>query len=280
VSDTPQPSEWSGATMPSAKAIRELIGAGPFGVPGRISLAALYATRWKRHGRAAVPLQGGGKVFLNRSTLPSDLETLREMFVPRKNPYGADYERSVVLDIGAHKGYFAAFALVRGARSVVSYEPATENFALLERAAVSFRRQGMRWETRHAAVGAESGSGELALSAESWTHSLHADLPSTGPAQAVSSESVSIVSAEIALDQAAVEADGARLIVKIDAEGAECEICRADAKAWSPVDELFVETHDSAPCEVDALLAEPQRSGLVVAGNAGPVLRLSRGGAR
>jgi len=276
--DETRPSEWHGATMPSAAAIRELIGAGPFGVPGRMKLTAISATRWNRHGRAGVALRDGGKVFLSRSTLASDLETLREIFVPRKNPYGADYGGAVVVDIGAHKGYFGAFALLGGARCVVSYEPASENFALLERAAASFRRRGLQWETRQAAVGEESGSGVLSLSAESWTHSLHARLPPSGPAQRVSSEVVSVVAGREVLDDARRRASGDRLIVKIDAEGAECEICRAAASAWDPVDELFVETHDSAPCTVDDLLAEPRRSGLAPVENRGLVLRLTRTG--
>jgi FkbM family methyltransferase len=275
MSDTIQPEEWSGAKMASAAAVRELIGVGPFGLSGRLRLATLYATRWLRSGRFAIPLRNGGRVFLNRGTLASDLETLREMFVPRKNPYRADYEGAVVLDIGAHKGYFAAFALVHGARCVLSYEPASENFELLERAAATFRRRGIRWETRHAAVGEESGSAVLEVSAESWTHSLHA-LPQSGPARAVSSEVVEIVAARLALDEAGRAASGGKLIVKIDAEGAECQICRADATNWAPVSELFVETHDSAPCEVSDLLAEPGRAGLAPLERAGPVLRLSR----
>ena len=88
--DETRPSEWGGATVPSAAAIGELMGTGPFGVSGRIRLATLSVTRWNRHGRAGVPLRGGGSVFLNRSTLASDLATLREIFVPRKNPYRAD----------------------------------------------------------------------------------------------------------------------------------------------------------------------------------------------
>ncbi len=276
--DETRPSEWGGATMPSAAAIRELMGTGPFGVPGRLKLATLSATRWNRHGRTGVPLRGGGRVFLNRSTLASDLETLREIFVPRKNPYRADYEGAVVVDVGAHKGYFGAFALLGGASCVLSYEPASENFTLLERAAASFRRRGLQWETRRAAVGEEAGSGVLSLSAESWTHSLHARLPPSGPAHRVSSEVVSIVAGRDVLEDARRKASGERLIVKIDAEGAECEICRAAASVWDPVDELFVETHESAPCAVDDLLAEPRRSGLAPVENQDLVLRLTRAG--
>lgn len=264
--------------MPSMAAVRELMGVAPFGLPGRLKLAGIYATRWNRRGLAAVPLRDGGKLLLDRRTLASDLETLREMLVPRKNPYAADYKGALVLDIGAHKGYFAAFALLSGARCVISYEPASANFALLERAAKTFRKRGMRWEARRAAVGAESGSGVLAVSAESWTHSLH-PLPPSGPARAVSSETVAVVAARTALEEAGREASGGRLIVKIDAEGAECEICRVEAASWSPVSELFVETHESAPCEVSDLLTEPRRSGLAPLERAGPVLRLTRGAA-
>ena len=46
-----------------------------------------------------------------------------------------DYAGAVVLDLGAHKGYFGAYALARGARLVISFEPETANLELLERGA-------------------------------------------------------------------------------------------------------------------------------------------------
>jgi len=71
---------------------------------------------------------------------PIDWETLKWVLVDEAYP--TDYAGAVVLDIGAHKGYFGAFALERGARTVISFEPESRNFELLERCAASYREQG------------------------------------------------------------------------------------------------------------------------------------------
>jgi hypothetical protein len=56
----------------------------------------------------------------------------------------------------------------------------------------------------------------------------------------ISSETVDVVSIESVLRQAVESADGRRLVVKIDAEGAECDICTgSDSRLWQGVDELF-----------------------------------------
>jgi FkbM family methyltransferase len=277
VADAGEPTEWSGAGPASAARIRELAGVGPFGPAGRIALAMLYAMRWTHRGLHSVPLAQGGTLYLSRRTLESDFETLREIFLPRKNPYTASYTHATVLDVGAHKGYYGAFALLGGASRVFSYEPASDNYKLLDRAAASFRRAGRQWETRRAAVGAAAGLGVLQVSAESWTHSLHAALPETGSARAVSSEVVELVTGAEVLAEAADAADGGRLIVKIDAEGAECEIClETDTQAWAAVDEVFIETHESAPCDSAMLAGRLKAAGLVTTGANGSVVHLVR----
>jgi FkbM family methyltransferase len=271
------PTEWTGAEAPNAVAIRELAGVGPFGAAGRFALSRLYATKRLRRGLVRLPLSSGGSVWVSRRTLDSDFQTLREMFVPRKNCYGAEYAGAVVVDIGAHKGYYAAFALLMGARCVHSYEPASENYALLERAAASRRPGSASWQTRNAAVGAKSGSGVLNVSAESWAHSLHAGLPRSGPARAMTFEAVEVVSGEDVLTQAVVAAAGGKLIVKIDAEGAECEIClQTDPSVWKAVDDLFVEVHDFAPCDRRTLATHLRNTGLTPTSGSGPVVHLTR----
>jgi FkbM family methyltransferase len=274
----PGPSEWTGAEAPTGVAIRELAGVGPFGHAGRLALARLYATRRLRRGLVRLRLSSGGSVWVSRRTLDSDFQTLREMFVPRKNFYrSADYAGAVVVDIGAHKGYYGAFALLMGASCVYSYEPASENYSLLERAAASRDPGAAAWETRNAAVGAKPRSGVLEVSAESWAHSLHAGLPRSGPARALTSEAVQVVAVGDVLAEAVEAAAGRKVIVKIDAEGAECEIClQTDPSIWGAVDDLFIEVHDFAPCDPPALLTEFQRAGLGPSSGSGPVIHLAR----
>lgn len=275
--------EWSGAERIRADRIREVMGTRPhgdaraFGAAGLLKIALLYATRWLRRGQVAIPVRNGGALYIDRRTAESDWQTLREMLLRRKNFYATEYDGAVVVDIGGHKGYFGAYVLLGGAACVYSYEPAAENYAPLERAASSFRRAGRSWTTRHAAVGARAGTARLWISAESWSHSLSTSLPITGPARMISSETVDMVSIESVLRQAAESAGGRRLVVKIDAEGAECDICTgSDSRLWQGVDELFVETHTFADCGPEDIVAALRPAGLVGREWQGSVLRLQR----
>lgn len=271
------PSRWAGADAPTVRALRELAGVGPFGARGRLALAWLFATRWLGRGSVRLSFASHGAVYVDRSTSASDIAALREIFVPRKNPYGTTYDDAVVVDIGGHKGYFGVFVLLAGARSVVSYEPASANYAALARTAAAFTRAGARWQVRKAAVGVEPGETALALSAESWAHSLAAPLPERGPARRVATEMVEVVSGADVIREAARAAAGTRLIVKVDAEGSECELCpRLGAEVWGLVDELFVETHEAAPCGLADLLAPLASAGLVLRGERGSVAHLAR----
>ena len=49
-----------------------------------------------------------------------DLVVFMELFLLRR--YEIDYRNSVVVDIGAHKGYFLAYALLNGAAVVFAFE--------------------------------------------------------------------------------------------------------------------------------------------------------------
>ena len=88
-----------------------------------------------------------------------DWESLK--FVVADNAYQTDHAGAVVLDVGAHKGYYGAYAIERGARAILSFEPETANLELLERAAATYRARGVAWEVRQVAVGAEKGDAEL-----------------------------------------------------------------------------------------------------------------------
>jgi FkbM family methyltransferase len=165
-----------------------------------------------------------------------------------------------VVDVGEHKGYFGAFALLRGAAVVLSLEPERDNFRLLELTAASFRARGYEWVTRRAAVWSEPGQATLRVDAESWSHALTAlETQAAGSeVQRVERESM-----EALLDEARALAAGRRIMVKIDAEGAECAIVAGTpASAWASVDEGFVEVHDFAPCTSQEVVARLAGAGL------------------
>lgn len=173
--------------------------------------------------------------------------------------YRGDYRDAVVVDIGAHKGYYGAYALLEGAVEVHSFEPETENLALLRRTAATF---GDAWVVHGAAVGSVAGSATLNVSAESAGHSI-VKSQATGPRMTLRSESVAVVALADVI--ARVRRPGSRLIVKIDAEGAECDIVLATpASVWQGVDQVFLEVHDFAPCSTAAIVDHLVAAGLRV----------------
>src|SRR5918998_5405122 len=107
----------------------------------------------KRFGKTDFELRlPGGSVFVAAETFAVDQATLHEIFLA--HDYETDFSNATVVDFGAHKGYFGAYAISTGAASVISYEPERQNFAYLERAVSSFRsKQSADWRAYKAGVG-------------------------------------------------------------------------------------------------------------------------------
>jgi predicted RNA methylase len=102
----------------------------------------------------------GGPVFLGQRSTFIDVMTVVDVWSGPMFP--ADCRDRVVLDIGAHKGYFGAWALAQGATAVVSCEPESENFRLLSRAVAANDRRAA-WEVDRVALdGVERVGGALA----------------------------------------------------------------------------------------------------------------------
>jgi FkbM family methyltransferase len=194
---------------------------------------------------------------------PIDWKAFIEIFA--NDEYAAPYSGACVLDVGAHKGYFGAYALARGASSVVSFEPEAKNFRTLSDTA---ERLGDKWRTRQAAVGGESGIGTLLVDRSSWSHSL------VRVAQPVAEQPVTVVTLDQALQD--VPFDSAFVIVKIDAEGSECDILRRP-EALARADVLLVEWHDEkAPCSREELTLNVEHAGLRLEPRSGGILRFAR----
>ena len=181
----------------------------------------------------------------------------------------------MVVDIGAHKGYYGAYALAHGARAVVSYEPETANFALLG-ARPTARRRGGEWQTRHCAVGAERGEAELHVMGASWGHALHP--PRRSPGTRSESNRCGSRRSRTSSRMPSALAGGARVIVKVNIEGEECPtILGTPASAWAGVAELYVETHHGRPAVRDELARHLEAAGFTRRESAHPaVLRLTR----
>lgn len=244
------------------------------GTIGRASLVVGYLSRRLVPGALAIRFPLGRRVYIRRRTFNSDFEAFRGVFLPRRNAYQGNYRGVAVLDIGAHKGYFGAYALLNGARRVVSYEPEPSNFALLERGARSFRQQGASWQARASAVAGRSGRAMLHVSGESWTHSL-GRLPRDGAARQVGEVGVEVVGiAEALSDMAGYEP----VVMKIDAEGSECDIVDALTAELVPgVRVVLIEAHDFADCSAGELSSAMARLGFSAHATVDPeVIRFER----
>ena len=221
----------------------------------------LPVTRLLPGYRLRVPVRSSwaaGELELGRSSYKVDRIAYFGIFL--EEWYAADFRNATVVDIGAHKGYFGAYALLGGAAHVHSYEPESANFAVLARSAATF---GPRWRPNRAAVGAASGTAELNVSAESAGHSV-VWRETEGPRRTVRSESVAVIPMTEVLMTASP--GGRRQIVKIDAEGMECDIVLGTSiEVWRLVDTVFLEIHDFAPCSVSDILDHLRSAGLQLA---------------
>ena len=231
------------------------------------------ARRARSRAAYALPL-GASRIYLSHDDYEIDWASFA--FVAVDDAYAGDYRGAFVVDVGAHKGYYDAYALAHGARGVVSYEPETTNFALLERAASDARERGGAWHTRRRAVAAEPGEAKLHLMAASWGHALHP--PDAFAEYEVGVERVRVDAFADVLGEAVARAGGARVIVKVNIEGEECPtILGTHLSAWDGIDELYVETHPWASCGADELTRHLEAAGLSRSESSHPlVVRMRR----
>jgi FkbM family methyltransferase len=216
---------------------------------------------------------GLGTVYLSNDDYVVDRKSFD--FAVVEETYATDYAGAVVVDIGAHKGYAAAYAATHGALAVVAYEPEAANLAVLERTAVA--HPGTEWTIRRAAVDATSGRSELHVMGASWGHALSP--PAAFAQYEVGTQQVEVVALADALDEAALLAAGRRVVVKVNIEGAECSaILGSPLEPWEGVDEVFVETHPWATCNASELATHLELAGFSREESAHPaVLRMRRG---
>ena len=166
-----------------------------------------------RPGYRRITPTPGCRVFVHADTLAIDVVTLD--YVWRRDLFPVDVRDRVVLDLGAHKGYYGALALTEGAAAVVSFEPESINNGALERATVA-GRDPAEWARHRAAVGASAGEVTLSVSTESWSHSIHA--PASGTV--VRSERVALVPFSDVLADAFANHPDRSVVLKLNVEGA------------------------------------------------------------
>ncbi len=219
-------------------------------LPATTKRGLLAAERSRGRADIEVPI-GALAAHVPAASHRVDYFTLYGAIVDRHFP--CDVRGAAVLDIGAHKGYFALRAFADGAERVDSYEPASQNFESLSRSADGVGT----WAVHRAAVGAEPGSIELHLAPGSWGHSVH--VPVGG--ESVGTETVDMVSLSSAL--AAVSTSGAPVVVKINVEGAAGEMVLGTEPAdWAGVRLLWTDVEPNDPVGLARLVPHLADCGL------------------
>jgi FkbM family methyltransferase len=212
-------------------------------------LRVVWARRKKERTFRPVRLHVG-KVFVDGQDAEIDFQVLGQVLLDEV--YGeVDLRDKVVVDLGAHKGYFAAYALTAGAKAVFSYEPEPTNFACLSRFAETARLHGKMIEVIQVAVGAADGELTLYRSDESWRHSTIAKQSEVlaGRLQ-VPCNSLSSILAHV---QKSFPEES--LVLKVDVEGAECPILlHAPEDCFASIREIIFEYHTFAGCSLRAIL--------------------------
>jgi FkbM family methyltransferase len=214
----------------------------------------------------------GGPVFLGRRSAYIDLITVLDVW--NVDMFPADCAGRMVLDVGAHKGYFGAWALAQGAAFVVSCEPERSNFALLERSRRANARRDA-WHLEPVAVGDRVGTAPLYVSAESWAHSLYQDM-----IESVAVETVRLTTLTDILERALASHPNLDVVLKLNVEGAAGSIILPmDRAALAPIVEIHLDHEPNSPYVLAEVLEHLAQAGLDEVDDRGTVrlLQIRRG---
>lgn len=165
------------------------------------------------------------------------LGVLREVFAARHYAdYFPFYEPAVIVDVGAHYGYFSIFASLNAGpeATIIAVEPSQHNFNILRRNIRDSRVENV-YPIR-AAISDQSGEAELYLGRHE-NHSLFRE--GDGP---VETEKVRAITLDTLLhEQGLEEVD----FLKLDCEGAEYPILlEAGASLLDRIETISIEFHD------------------------------------
>ena len=198
----------------------------------------------------AVPI-GDLQAWVDPTSRDIDYFTLYGAVIDRHFP--CDVDGAAVLDIGAHKGYFAVRSFADGAARVDSYEPASQNLASLNRSALG---RG-EWRVFPNAVGATTGTVTLHLAPGSWGHSVHT--PVGG--ESVGTEVVDMVALTDALRT--ISESGKPVVAKINVEGAAGSMILGTEPAdWDSVRLLWADVEVNDPVGLPEIIDHLAACGL------------------
>jgi len=207
--------------------------------------ALYYRGKYTSRGAATPPLplrSRSADHTLHFRPGTSDINVFRQIFIERE--YGAlddidTRDGSFIVDCGANVGYSSAYFLSRFPSCVLlAVEPDPDNFSLLQRNLAPF---GAR--TRIVQAGVWSHSGGLMMTdapfrdGGTWSQQVRSCEPGETPT--VEAISITTLLATSGFSRISV--------LKIDIEGAECEVFARNYETWiDRVDTIVIELHDDS----------------------------------
>jgi FkbM family methyltransferase len=226
---------------------------------GRLDLVRTVAARRKKRPGFYPVRVHVGELLVDGQNAATDFQVLGQVLLDEFYSE-VDLKDRIVLDIGAHKGYFAAYALMAGAKAVVSYEPEPTNFYCLSHFAESARRHAKAIEVVQAAVSDQEGELPFHTSSESWRHSL-LQYQSQGYLQTIRVRASSL---STVLADASEAYPGEEFVLKVDAEGAECPLLlNSPADIFTLVSEIVFEHHSFVGCNPEDIINRQQALGFL-----------------
>jgi FkbM family methyltransferase len=237
--------------------IRKILTGDSFTPLGRLdALKVLLALSGNRDESYSIRVPAG-KVFIDgRNTLIDFRALLHVLLAEIYDELHVAHR--IVIDIGAHKGYFAAYALMANAEAVWCFEPESTNFSYLSRFVESARNSGKEIQAFKSAIGDSDGDIILHKSHDSWGHTtLPNQKQSDGGRERVELRSLASI-----LSEARKAFPSHKIVLKIDAEGAECAmLMNTPVASFASVKEIAFEHHSFSQCKLSGILQRFTLSG-------------------
>jgi FkbM family methyltransferase len=202
---------------------------------------------------------GKYNIYLKPSHKP-DIAVFHEIFI--RHHYQTDYTDAIVLDLGAHKGFFSVYAIMEQAAVILSYEPEIENFRALKQSLSEHRsKETIIFIKREAVTDKDAGEVIFYVTDESWAHSLHQP---EGHEKITIDKVMGCPFKDIISYARKIGGLKKNLIVKMDIEGSEHEVLRNTPTQYlSEINEMFIELHYTDSSIISATLQRLKTAGFL-----------------